>query len=31
MTAMRPLLDIIFGLEGFEMVAFWLALFVGYS
>lgn len=30
MTAMRPLLDIIFGLEGFEMVAFWLALFVAY-
>ena len=30
MAAMQPFLDTIFALEGFEWVAFWLALFVGY-
>jgi uncharacterized membrane protein YeaQ/YmgE (transglycosylase-associated protein family) len=29
MTAMQPLFDIIFRLEGFEAVAFWFALLVG--
>ena len=27
-AAMKPLLDIIFGFEGFEFVAFWLGLFI---
>ena len=28
MAAMAPLFDVVFGLEGFEAVAFWLVLFV---
>jgi hypothetical protein len=28
MDAMKPLFDAVFGLEGFEAVAFWLVLFV---
>jgi len=30
MLAMAPLLDYVFGLEGFEWVAFWLGLLVAY-
>ena len=30
MYALKPLFDIIFGLEGFEAAAFWIALFVAY-
>ena len=30
MEAMKPVLDMIFGLEGFEAVAFWVGLFVIY-
>ena len=30
MFALKPLFDIIFGLEGFEATAFWIALFVAY-
>ena len=30
MVAMQPFLNTIFALEGFEWVAFWIALFVGY-
>ena len=30
MAAMKPLFDLVFGLEGFEAVAFWLVLFVGF-
>lgn len=30
MRAMQPMFDVIFGLEGFEMVIFWLMLFIGW-
>jgi hypothetical protein len=30
MSAMTPLFDIIFGLEGFEEAAFWLGMFIAF-
>ena len=30
MAAMKPLFDVIFGLEGFEMTAFWLGMFIAF-
>ena len=28
MNAMKPLFDVVFGLEGFEKAAFWLGMFI---
>jgi hypothetical protein len=30
MAAMKPLFDVIFGLEGFEKTAFWLGMFIAF-
>jgi hypothetical protein len=30
MSAMTPLFDVIFGLEGFEKTAFWLGMFIAF-
>ena len=30
MSAMSPLFDVIFGLEGFEWTAFWLGMFIAF-